>query len=148
MSWATITTDQFVAEGFNPDEREDLQRAAGGGDDIASIITFAIAEWRGLMSAAGNALDADASTIPPNCRRHIIAQCRWQLLIKFPALKALQTDPRKEAAKRAEDILDMIAKGTFPIEPPTEEDASLTGGSSGGQTRIPMTRDDQVSYDP
>lgn len=148
MPWSTVTPTQFIAEGFNPSERAAVQNAAGGDDGLAGILTAAIAEWRGAIEAAGADLDTDTTTVPPTVRRHLIAMARWQLLIKFPALKALQTDPRKLAAERAEEVLEEIAKGEFPVTPPTEDDDSLTGGSSGGQTRIPMRTDDQTSYDP
>lgn len=149
MPWSTITVAEFLLEGFNTTERASVLSAAGGDDGLATILTAAIAEWRGVIAAAGADLDADTTTVPPSTRRHIVAQCRWQLLVKLPNLPMLQTDARKEAAERAEEVLEMIAKRELPVEPPEEDDdEDLTGGSSGGQARLPMRTDSQESYDP
>ena len=147
MAWSTVSVADFIAEGFNASERAAVQAAAGGDDGLSAILTAAIGEWRGAIAAAGGAVDTDTTTVPPQVRRHLIASARWALLIKFPALKAMQTDARKEAAERAEEVLEQIAKGDLPVEPPDDTD-SLAGGSSGGQTRIAMRSDDQESYDP
>ena len=126
-TWITIAAADFIAEGFNTDERTKLQAAAGGDDGLAELLTSAIAEWRGTIEAAGNTLDADPTLIPPSCKRHIIAQVRWQVLVKFPALRQLQTEERKGAADVAEEFLKRIADGDQPIESPEEEDTPQAG---------------------
>lgn len=119
MSWSTITAAEFVLEGFNADERAKLQTASGGDDGLATILSAAIAEWRGVMQAADYPIDeTSATTIPPSCRRHIIAQCRWQVLIKFPALRNLQTEERKAAADEAKEKLAKIEDRKAAIESP------------------------------
>lgn len=127
-TWATISAADFIAKGFNADERTKLQSAAGGDDGLTSLLTGAIAEWRGVIQAAGYELDSDTTTVPPSCARHIIAQVRWGLLVKFPALKQLQTEERRDQADKAEEVLSDIASGDRPVESPTddEEDASPT----------------------
>ncbi len=147
MAWQTVTVADFIAEGFNASERSAVQTAAGGDDGLQAILDAGIAEWRSAINAADVELDADTTTVPPNVRRHLIAVCRWQLLIKFPALRAMQTDARKEAADRAEDMLMDIAKGELPVEP-AQEDATLNGGATGGQVRIAMVTDDPERYEP
>jgi hypothetical protein len=146
MAWSTIAITDFIAEGFNESERTAVQTAAGGDDGLQEILDAAIAEFRSAIAAADVAMDVDTTTVPPNVRRHLIAISRWQLLIKFPSLKSMQTDARKEAAERAEAILKEIAKGELPVEP-GEQDATITGGASGGQVRIAMTTDDPERYE-
>lgn len=147
MAWSTVSVADFIAEGFNSSERAAVQTAAGGDDGLEEILTAGIAEWRSAINAADVELDADITKVPPNVRRHLIAISRWQLLIKFPALRSMQTDARKEAADRAEDALQAIAKGELPVEP-AQEDATLNGGATGGQTRIAMVTDDPERYEP
>lgn len=138
-TWSTITVADFVAEGFNTDERTKLQSAAGGDDGLQDILDAAIAEWRALIEAAGTTLDTDATKVPPSCRRHIIAQARWQVLIKFPSLRQMQTEERKDAAKTAEEILEAIASGDRPVEPATTATTDApAGGNYGSETKIQM----------
>lgn len=141
MPWVAISAADFVLEGFNSDERAKLQAAAGGDDGLTQILSAAIAEWRGIIQAAGNELDADTTLIPPSCRRHIISQVRWQVLVKFPSLKQLQTEERKDAADKAEEFLQRIAEGDQPIESPDDEPAS-TAGNWNANPKMPMRTED------
>jgi hypothetical protein len=143
MSWSTITTAQFLLRGFNSDERTKLQTAAGGDDGLADILTAAIAEWRGILEAAGYAMDATTTTVPPSCHRHIIAQCRWELLVKFPALRQLQTEERKAAADVAEAKLKTINDGTASIESPESPAADVTPGPRFGTVSRDYEYDDE-----
>ena len=99
MTWQGISTAEFLAIGFTTDERTSVQAACGGDDSLASLITDAISEWRGVIEAAGYDIDSDTTLVPPSCRRHIIAQVRWQLLVKLSKLQQLQTEERKAAAE-------------------------------------------------
>jgi len=139
MSWVAINVTQFIGEGFNTDERTTLQDVAGGDDGLTNILSAAIAEWRGVIEAAGFDLDADTTTIPPSCRRYIIAQVRWQLLVKFSQLKQLQTEERKAEAEKAEDVLTAIAEGKRAIEAAEEDDSDIpAGGNWGSETKVDM----------
>lgn len=140
-TWTAIAAADFIAEGFNTDERTKLQSAAGGDDGLTEILASAIAEWRGVIEAAGTTLDPDTTKIPPSCRRHIIAQARWQVLIKFPSLKQLQTEERKLAAEKADEILEQIAKSEIPIEPGVEDDTVSQAGNWNANPKIAMRSD-------
>ena len=144
MSWSTITTAAFLAKGFNATERTQLQSAAGGDDGLSDLLTGAIAEWRGILEAAGYPIDEDdTTTVPPSCHRHIIAQVRWELLIKFPSLRNLQTDERKDAARDAKEKLKSIEDRTAAIEPPESPAGDVTPGPNFGTRDRNFTRDDQ-----
>jgi len=144
MPWATITAAQFVNEGFNAAERAKLQTAAGGDDGLADILSAAIAEWRGIIEAAGYSIDTtDTTTIPPSCRRHIISQVRWQVLVKFPALRQLQTEERKGAAAEAKDKLGKIEDYEAVIESPVTPASDVTPGPSFGTRTRNFSRDDE-----
>lgn len=136
IAWVTLSATEFITEGFNPTERTALT-AAGGADDVAAVLSAAIAEWRGVISAAGQEVDATAGTIPPSCRRYVIAQVRWQLLIKLSKLTQLQTEERKAAADQAEEALNAIAAGDRAVEDPTDDDDDAPpGGSWGSKTQV------------
>ncbi len=137
MAWRALSSAEFVLEGFNATEREKLAAAAGGDDGMDSLLPSAIAEWRGVMSAAGYEVDADTAKIPDSCRAHIIASVRWRMLVRFPALRQLQTEERKAAADKADEKLIRIEDQDAAIEPPTAPDSSAAG-SYGGETKIVM----------
>lgn len=140
--WTTISSTEFIAEGFNPDERTTVQTAAGGDDGLDEILSKAIDEWRGVIDAAGYPLDTTVTnSIPPSCRRHIVAQVRWQLLIKFPALKQLQTDERKLAAQDAEKKLIRIEEGKAPIEEALTDSTDVPPGDWNSNVKLAMRLD-------
>lgn len=144
MPWSTITAAQFIAKGFTTDERTRLQTAAGGDDGLTEILTGAISEWRGVIAAAGHAIDeGDTTTVPESCHRHLIAQARWALLIKFPKLGLQQSEERKAAADKAEDFLQRIADGDQPIESPEVPAADVTPGPNFGTRTRNYDRNDQ-----
>lgn len=144
MSWSTITVAEFLLEGFNTTEREKLQAAAGGDDGLQDILDAAIAEWRGIIEAAGYTMDtASSSTIPPSCRRHIIAQVRWQVLVKFPALRQLQTEERKGAADDAKAKLAKIEDQEAAVESPETPAADVTPGPRFGTRTANFDSDDE-----
>lgn len=136
VDWVTLSATDVVTEGFNPTERTAITSAASA-DDLAAIVTAAIGEWRGVISAAGFELDADSTKIPPSCRRYIVAQIRWQLLLKLSKLTQLQTEERKSAADQAEEALNAIASGDRAIEDPEEDDDDVSGGGTwGSKTQV------------
>ena len=138
MDWVTISVSDFVTEGFSATERTVIEAAAGAGG-IAAILTGAIAEWRGVISAAGHKMDTDTTKVPPSCRRHIISQVRWSLLITLSQLKQLQTEERKAANDAAEDVLTAIAEGDRAIEDPDEDaDEVGQGGTWGSKVQVEM----------
>jgi hypothetical protein len=143
MAWAGISVTEFLAEGFSTDERASVQQACGGDDGLSSILAAAIAEWRGVIEAAGYDVDATTTTVPPSCRRHIIAQVRWQLLIKLSQLKQLQTEERKAAAVVAEGKLEKIEDGDASVESPESPAEDQEPGPSFTAATLNFTADDQ-----
>jgi hypothetical protein len=141
MSWRTISTAQFLAEGFNATERTAVQTVAGGDDGLAEILTSAVGQWRGLIEAAGNTLGA-VDTVPDSIRPYLVAQARWALLLKFPSLRSLQTAEREKAKDRAEEIIDKVAEGNFPIEAATPDDGTNTSGNWNANPKIAMRTED------
>jgi hypothetical protein len=136
VAWVTLSAAEVVTEGFNTTERTAITAAAGA-DDVAAIVAAAIAEWRGAIAAAGHELDATTTTIPPSCRRYIVAQVRWQLLLKLSKLTQLQTEERKAAADQAEEALNAIVSGDRSVEDPTDDDDDVDGGGAwGSKTQV------------
>lgn len=141
MNWVAITADDFVDEGFTPTERTAVSDAAGA-DKVQDVLDSAIAEWRGVIDAGGFDVDAATNKIPPSCRRHIIAQARWQLLMKLSALKQLQTEERRRTADSAEEVLRDIAAGERSIEDPDETATDTPhGGTWKSKKKIKMRLD-------
>jgi hypothetical protein len=136
VAWVTLSATDVITEGFNPTERTAVTAAAGA-DDLAAIVSSAIAEWRGVIAAAGYELDATETKIPPSCRRYIVSQVRWQLLLKLSKLTQLQTEERKAAADQAEETLNLIAEGKRAIEDPTDDASDVDGGGTwGSKTQV------------
>lgn len=130
MTWLGISVAQFLASGFTADERTAVQTACGGDDGLTSILSDAIGEWRGVIEAAGYDIDDDTTLVPPSCRRHIIAQVRWQLLVKLSKLQQLQTEERKSASEVAQEKLDRIEEGKAAVESPEVPSDDQTPGPS------------------
>lgn len=143
MTWQGISTAQFLAIGFNATERTAVQAACGGDDGLSSLLTDAISEWRGVIEAAGYDIDSDTTLVPPSCRRHIIAQVRWQLLVKLSKLQQLQTEERKAAAEVAQDKLDRIEEGEASVESPDVPSEAQTEGPSFTAATNRYTWDDE-----
>jgi hypothetical protein len=137
VSWRSISIPQFLAEGFNATERTAVQSVASGDDGLADILTSAVAQWRGLVEAAGNTL-GEPDTVPDSIRPYLVAQARWALLLKFPSLRTLQTSEREKAKDRAEEIIDKLADGKFPIEAELEGDTTNAAGNWNANPKIAM----------
>lgn len=137
MDWVAISVADFVTEGFSATERTAIEAAAGAGG-ITALLTAAVAEWRGVIDAAGHELDADTTKIPPSCRRYIISQVRWSLLLTLSQLKQLQTEERKAAADSAEEVLRAIAEGDRAVESPDDTEEVSAGGVAGHKVQIEM----------
>ena len=140
MSWRSISVAQFLSEGFNSTERTAVQSVAGGDDGLAEILTSAVAQWRGLIEAGGNTL-GDPDTVPDSIRPYLVAQARWTLLLKFPSLRQLQTPEREKAKDRAEEIIDKLAAGEFPIESEDEDETTNAAGNWNSNVKIEMRSD-------
>jgi len=137
MPWTALTEAGALKEGFNPSEQAALTAVAGAVDGFADILTSGILEARGICEGAGYTLDADVTTLPDALRPHVIALARWRWLITVPEFRQMQTEERKLAAERAEEVLDKVAAGDFPIAPPEESDTPA-GGDYGSETKIQM----------
>ena len=108
MSWETITQNEVLEE-FTPQEVASINAIQGATTNLAAILTRAVGEWRGVISI--NQTPGAAGTIPADVRPHVIASARWRWLIAMPALRALQTKERADAAKEAADLLKEIRGG-------------------------------------
>ncbi len=137
MPWTALTEAAALKEGFNPSEQAALTAAGGAVDGFADILTAAILEARGICEGAGYTLDADVTKLPDALRPHVIALARWRWLIGVPDFPQMQTEARKLAAERAEEVLDKVAEGDFPIAPPVES-TTPAGGDHGTETKIQM----------
>ena len=126
MSWRAIETTDVLGE-LTAAEASKLQAASGDETKLAEILSRTVAAVRGSISASGYRLDA-AGTIPDQLRLDVVAIARWRWLISFPALASLQTDARKADHERAQDRLDQIARGEFPIEAPAAASAGEAAG--------------------
>lgn len=135
MPWRTLTTADVIVE-FTPSEQATLKNISGLADNLTPILADTIGEFLGAMGAADYAIAADGS-VPDQFRRHIIARARWGWLAAYPALEVLRTDARKEAAQKAEAILEKIAQRQVgAIEAPVP--ATTATGNWNSENRLIM----------
>ena len=107
MSWQTIGTADVLNE-FTAQEAATLNNIQGTTEALAGIIANVVRAIRGSVVAGGNQL-GPINTVPDQLRSEVIAIARWEWLTSFPALKAMQTAARKDAATEAKDLLNLIA---------------------------------------
>jgi hypothetical protein len=108
MPWNTISISDVMDE-FSPQEQASFNTLQGQSTTQASILTKVVNSSRGHIKAGGNQLDA-AGTVPDQLRNEIIDITIWRWLKKFPQLKALQTDQRRDAYNEAMKTLKEVSK--------------------------------------
>lgn len=130
MSWSTITTTPAteVLQEFTPDELSLLNTISGATTNLSSILVRVVAEARGAIRAGGYELGS-AGTLPDQVRNQVIDLARWRWLVAFPQLKPLQTDARKAAAEKAEELFRLISTQKVNIESPTAAAAAASWNS-------------------
>ena len=106
MSWNTIAEADVLNE-FTPVEQVTLAGLQAS-DSLPGILTNVVNAARGNIVAGGNQL-GPAGTIPDQLRSEVIAIARWKWLMAFPQIKSMQTEGRKNAAKEAQDLLNLVA---------------------------------------
>lgn len=121
--WSTIAITDVTDE-LSPQELNAFNTIQGQSTTQSNILTRVVNEFRASIEAGGNQLDA-AGTVPDQLRNQVIDVCLWRLLKKFPALKALQTDIRKDAYNEAMKTLKEISKkdSDYRVEPPSSATA-------------------------
>lgn len=122
MSWTVIAAAEVLQE-FTPQEQTAIEAIKGSTTQLAAILLRAVNEWRGAISVH-QTLDTTAGTIPADVRPAVIASARWRWLISMPAMKALQTKERAEAAQEAADLLQAIREGQA-VESATDSTATV-----------------------
>lgn len=116
MAWNLIAEADVLNE-FTPIEQATLQGIQAS-DSLTGILSNVVNAARGNIVAGGNQLGPDG-TVPDQLRSEIIAIARWKWLISFPVLKSMQTSVRKDAAKDAQDLLNLVASQS-PSRPRVE----------------------------
>ncbi len=140
MSWIAIT-DAEVLDEITPAENATLRNIQGAVDKLPRILQRVIAKFRGAIQAGGQTL-GDAGTLPDSIVDDVVAYARWRFLNSIGAAKSMQTEERKAAYEEAISVLEQLRKGELTVESDDEDDdAPGRGGSSGGQTNIPMRTD-------
>jgi hypothetical protein len=137
MSWSPLSTQDVLNE-FTAAEQAVLQNIQPGTNELAAILDKTVKRVRSMIKAGGNMLDQSALTIPDQLAEETIALARWTWLSSFPALKALKTPERQQAAKDARDYLKEIAtnKPERPrVELPAVADATAAPTNAVAQVR-------------
>ncbi len=114
MEWFTLD-EELIAEAFNEREAQQLQetRRSLPADPVPGICRGLAARMRNAVLAGGRARLQGAVTDIPLClRNEATAILRVKLLTRF-ALSV--TEERKREAEAAEQRLDAIAKGEYPL---------------------------------
>ena len=110
MNWIPLD-DTLVAEGLNAKEAAAVADAAV---DLQGICRGLAARIRSCVLAGGRAaLGGDDDTyIPEALRGEAVAILRLKLLVRFALVV---TEERKREAEQAEQRLDAIARGEYPL---------------------------------
>ena len=106
MPWNPIAESDVLNE-FSPLEQATLAGLKAV-DSLPGILVNVLNAARGNISAGGNQL-GPAGTIPDQLRSEVVAIARWKWVNSFPQIKSIQTAARKDAAKEAQDLLNLVA---------------------------------------
>jgi hypothetical protein len=137
MPWRPITATLDEA-GFTPSEQIVLRSIQNSNTGLATCATNAVRMFVGGMSAAGYPVNQDG-TVPDQLRPHIINYYVWDWLRKFPQLKSMQTDMRKQAYADAQRIYEKIVNREYgALESPFGTDTT-TGNWNSEQKLIMRT---------
>lgn len=132
MTWETLTATEVLTE-FNSDEKAQVDTLSGDSGNLADITARVVEEFRQAIVDGGGEVEATA-TIPAGFKGQAIALARWRFLILLPKSEELQTEHRKQAAAKAEALIEAIATGQRRVAPPASpatEASSLSAPSFG-----------------
>jgi hypothetical protein len=140
MPWATITTDDVLAE-FSLAEQTSLTGASGALDVILANVVNSV---RGQILAGGNMLSSIAQTVPDQLRDEVISIARWRFLSSVPLLQDFKTDDRRSLYNDAMNTIRAVSMGSIKVELPNDA-ASLLAAST---TDSPVNQFEQASRQP
>lgn len=127
MPWRAIAVTDCK---LTPVEIATLNNILGATTGLQTRLTDTVAEFIGAMIAAGYNVNNDG-TVPDQLRGHITSRATWLFMTDFAQLKSMMTDGRKEAAQKAEGMLEKIASRTAgAIEDPAGTAASNANWNS------------------
>lgn len=138
MAWTTLTTDEVLQE-FNSAEKSALDNTKGD-DSLPGIVSRVVSEFRDAIIAGGSAV-GDTGMIPEGLQGYAVALARWRFLLSLPKNSSIQTQDRKDAASRAQDVVDAIASGDRKVESPDG------GVSESGGVQVISERTNKVTGD-
>lgn len=110
MNWIPLN-DTLVAEGLNAKEAAVVMESA---EELPGICRGLAARIRSCVLAGGRAVlgGEDETYIPEALRGEAVAILRLRLLVRFALVV---TEERKREAELAEQRLDTIARGEYPL---------------------------------
>ena len=136
MAWSTISTDDLngilSAAEYAGVTTASLPDGVTGPQLVAEVISNAITEARGYISAdASNVLGVDG-TIPDELRATVLVIVRYRIFTRLPKMKALLDDLRVKEYDEAMRKLRDVSVGKFKlVQPVTPADpAQQAGGGS------------------
>lgn len=136
-NWTQLTAADVMKE-FTPSEQKTLENIQGATNGLASVCENVVSEFVQAISDAGtNISGASADTMPEGFIAKAVALARWRWLISIPQAKSMQTPERKEAAEKAEELINDIATDKRPVAAPGTTTGGIAGPSFGqrGGTR-------------
>jgi hypothetical protein len=108
MSWNPITTTDVTDE-LSPQELAAFNTLQNQSTTQNNILQRVVNEVRGSIRAGGNEMDAEG-LIPDQLRNDVIDICLWRFIKKFPSLKSLASDARKDAYTDAKKKLNELSR--------------------------------------
>jgi hypothetical protein len=140
MPWNTIAITDVTDE-LSPQELAAFNTLQNQSTTQNNILARVVNEVRGSIRAGGNEMDAEG-TIPDQLRNDVIDICLWRFIKKFPALKALASDARRDAyAAAKQKLTDLSRKDSqYRIELPNAATAESTPAPVNASAQISGVR--------
>lgn len=120
MPWRQliVTTEEA---GFTPSEQRILQSVQNSAQGLQTCLGNAVRMFQGALRAAypDPTYPTDGVSVPDQLRPYVINFAVWDWLRKFPQLRAMQTDMRKQAFAEAQRIYaDILTRKYGAVESP------------------------------
>lgn len=141
MPWVQLTADK-ISSALTPAEVELLQRLTP--DEYSLVLQRALdgvtARVRAKVgSRAGNLLSADTSLIPPELEGDALWLVAEELKTG-PSMGLPLSEDQRNRVKRAYDVLDAVAKGTFLVSLPAVPETATSLPAHTGSAQLLTTR--------
>lgn len=129
MAWVTLTEAKFLQHCSGAEVTAIKSAALGSGqtEPLTDTLAKVVQEVRGYVSAHGQNVLGEGSTIPAELETAALAIARFRSLNRLP-IRSLLTPTREQEYRDALTLLRDVAAGKFAVEQPTTPSDQVTSG--------------------